>query len=172
MDLTNTPKTGGNTMGGVKLGVCYCQPGNTSECVANGHEEQFWCDFYQKHSFQKRCTNFNPDMNNHCWSPAAQDFGATHGVVRKNDVPPPKKYVIPEEAAAPTTYTLPKAVPPHPASVAGQVRQTCEHCMLHPGCPLLPIEAANVGKHLGSLTSTDMWNIGSSCQSYDYDGGI
>jgi len=68
-------------------GVCYCQQtGGTSQCVAGIWDNQRHCDFYSKHSFNRRCTHLCPDYGNHCWSFKAQDFSKVHGVVRVEEI--------------------------------------------------------------------------------------
>jgi hypothetical protein len=137
----------------VKLGVCYCEVGIMSTCVANSTEDQFFCDYFDPSSTnKKKCMNRDEQINNHCWSPGAQAFGQLNGVVRRDDLKSVPHFEAP--VAVPTT---------------NDARRTCMGCGNLYGCPFLPIKAAGLNKSLTSLIDTDYWNIGTSCANYISD---
>lgn len=148
-----------------KLGICYCKVDIVSTCVAKDRGDQFMCDYWEKHSFMDRCTHCDPDNDNHCWSFQAQDFGKMHGVITKENRPAtPQRYIAPEAAAPTREFSAPAGG----ATIAGgPPRNTCERCSGYPMCPLLPQEAAALGKGLTSLDGQDYWNIGSGCPHFD-----
>jgi len=148
----------------LRFGICFCKPGVMSECDPDGNDRNM-CDFYRKHSFAPRCTNLNTDMNNHCWSDKAQQFGyhpdGDPDAIgdEDQDVGQPR-YIIPEPAVEPTLNP-------------NVVRRSCLGCDNHPLCPLLPMEAAAISKSHNSLTDQDYWTIGTGCSAYEPDlGGV
>ena len=131
----------------MKMGICYCEPGPMSQCVADDYGDQLVCDFFNKSDCASRCMHRNEDMNNHCWSPEAQAFGREHGVVRVEDIE--VEIGLTEDEDLITAD-----------------RRTCLNCLQY-ACTSITVmahEAVVNGK--GGLTDQDYWDIGSSCSEY------
>lgn len=138
-----------------KLGICYCELGIMATCVAKNTDEQFWCDFFIGSSDDKKKCMYQDDaIDDHCGSWKAQDFSKIHGVVKRGEESPVETYVEPKAVAE-------ARVPS--ASAADGARKTCLSCSTFTICPLIPIEAATMGKSAKSLTDQDFWSIGSAC---------
>jgi len=124
-------------------------------CVATSKNEQRYCDFYEKASFEDRCSHLYEECNNHCRSLSAMDFSKIHGVIRREDATPVEEFII----SPPTTV----AKVPSPSST-GNTRHPCTDCLSFTGCPLLGLE--EIARNKKILVSSDYWDIGSNCSNY------
>jgi len=149
----------------MKLGVCLCQLGIMSQCVAVDYGEQMSCDFFNRSDGSKKCMNLNPALNNHCWSQEAQDFSAIYGVVRFKD------REIDDELETLYDESLEMGLGEE------NPRRNCKDCLMYTSCSKL-IDLANAVAHTGGVTMQDLWNTASVCGSYleetkiDISGGI
>jgi hypothetical protein len=137
----------------VRLGICYCELGIFSQCVADNRHDQFLCDFFEHSTIiHEKCMNHD-NNNNHCWSFKAQDFSKIHGVVRKEDVKSSEGVV-----SGPTIVV--------DQTTAYTPRRSCLSCENDPGCPLVPIAAAAINKSVIDLLEHDYWDIATNCGTY------
>ena len=132
----------------MKMGICYCQMGIMSQCVAADYGDQYACDFFDKSGCADRCMHRNESMNNHCWNPEAQAFSREHGVIRVEDVELDEEFNINDDFIDEM---------PGP-------RRNCQNCILHP-CHEI-VQQANAALDRGGLAQQEFWDIGSACPEY------
>lgn len=134
----------------MKFGICYCEMGIMSQCVAMNYSDQYVCDFFIKSDGADKCIHHNESMNNHCWSPDAQAFSRIHGVVRAEDLEEGEEYNIEERFI----------------DVSGP-RRNCHSCIHHP-CHEF-IKMSNAAFDTGGISANDLWDIGTNCPEYEDD---
>lgn len=142
----------------LKKGICWCKLDVMAQCTAPDVNHQELCDFWIKHSYANRCSNFNPNLNNHCWSQEAQKFSAEFGV-RTMDNPAP----IEEEELCIDDF-----VEEEPEGEFDGRR--CDNCILY-ACSRVIKENQNAAPN-GGLTMADLQIIADSCPDYCDDAMI
>lgn len=137
----------------MRMGICFCQPGVMSQCVATDVSEQRMCDYWNRSDTANRCMHVNESMDNHCWSPEAQYFGREHGVIRPTD----DMNLLEEEEISLV------------AMVENNGR-TCIDCILYT-CSYV-IREQQAAQPLGGLTAQDLINMAANCAEYDDEASM
>lgn len=135
---------------GIKLGICFCDPGPMSRCVAPSRADQEMCDYFEGATDASKCMFKGKVVKDHCWSPDAQKFGAEFGVRTIADFPEPE----PES----TVVDLDTFIDELP-------RRCCADCSKINFCGTLVFEQ----NRRGGLSDGDYWDIATNCP--DFKGG-
>ena len=123
--------------------ICFCKKGIMSECCPEGHDTK-QCHWYQKHSYYDRCSFFNEDMNNHCWSQRAQDT--------------PYELPIQCNDRRSVNNDLPVAVIAEPS---------CNNCVNYPCQVLIQLDREACAANGMGLTHQDLITIAKQCNDYN-----
>ncbi len=122
--------------------ICFCKREVMSRCTATSWEEQRMCHYYDKHTNAERCSNLDPDMSNHCWSPLAQAAGYC----------PPRPS---QRKSAPTITNL--------DGVFDQYKTpSCQDCLYYSSCPALMAH----NRALGTLTISQLQDMAARCSDF------
>lgn len=143
--------------------TCFCRRGIMSQCDPAGQDPKL-CHFWERHSFGPDCSNLNPNLSDHCWSPQAQDNGYNPHVEEakaewnSEDFTTDELDYMLKDDDEDDPFVMPKVV------VSAILVQDCQYCSNY--------ICGDLNKHntlaqsRGGLTAQDLINIGSACPNY------